>query len=73
MSQSTFPDAIRRLEPYSERFDAYRLRGQGCDVYFATYPAGTEIEPHHHDSDNYGLQRRKRPTMTLATYDNEDT
>ncbi len=55
MSQSTFPDAIRRLEPYSERFDAYRLRGQGCDVYFATYPAGTEIEPHHHDSDNHGL------------------
>lgn len=55
MPQPTFPDAIRRLEPYSQRFDAYRLRGDGCDVYFATYPAGTEIEPHQHDSDNHGL------------------
>lgn len=50
-----FPEAIRRLEPYSGRFDAFRLNGKGCDVYFASYPAGTEIEPHTHDTDNHGL------------------
>lgn len=53
--KSRFPEAIKQLEPYSGRFEAFRLRGQGCDVYFASYPAGTEIEPHRHDSDNHGL------------------
>ena len=52
---SRFPEAIKRLEPYSGRFEAFRLSGRGCDVYFASYPAGTEIEPHSHDSDNHGL------------------
>jgi len=52
---SRFPEAIKRLEPYSGRFEAFRLTGQGCDAYFASYPAGTEIEPHHHDTDNHGL------------------
>ena len=50
-----FPEAVKCLEPYSGRFEAFRLNGQGCDAYFASYPAGTEIEPHQHDTDNHGL------------------
>lgn len=53
--QQGFPDAIKRLEPYSGRFEAFRLSGRGCDIYFASYPAGTEIEPHSHDTENHGL------------------
>ncbi len=65
MTESSFPAAIRRLEPYSERFDAYRLNGEGCDVYFATYPAGTTIERHSHDTDNHGLVTRGELILVL--------
>ena len=55
MKNSSFPEKIRSLEPFSERFDAFRLPAEGCDVLFASYPAGTAIEPHSHDSDNWGV------------------
>lgn len=50
-----FPEKIRSLEPFSERFDAFKLAASGCDVLFATYPAGTQIEPHTHVTDNWGV------------------
>jgi quercetin dioxygenase-like cupin family protein len=50
-----FPGRIRELERFSQRFQAFRLRAEGCDVLFATYPAGTRIEPHRHDTDNWGV------------------
>ena len=52
---SRFPEKIRTLEPFSDRFDAFRLKAERCDVLFATYPAGTEVEPHSHDTENYGI------------------
>ena len=52
---SSFPEKIQALEPFSERFDAFRLRAEGADVLFATYPAGTTIEPHDHDTENHGV------------------
>ena len=52
---SGFPGRIQALEPFSERFDAFRLRAEGADVLFATYPAGTAIEPHDHDTENHGV------------------
>ncbi len=52
---SGFPEKIQALEPFSERFDAFRLRAEGADVLFATYPAGTKIEPHDHDTENHGV------------------
>ncbi len=52
---SSFPEKIQALEPFSERFDAFRLRAEGADVLFATYPAGTAIEPHDHDTENHGV------------------
>ncbi len=56
--QSNFPGRIRQLEPYSDRFDAFRMQGEGCQVFFAGYPAGTKIEPHSHDTDNWGVITR---------------
>ena len=52
---SSFPEKIQALESFSERFDAFRLRAEGADVLFATYPAGTAIEPHDHDTENHGV------------------
>jgi quercetin dioxygenase-like cupin family protein len=55
---SGFPKAIRCLEPHREAFRAYRLSGKGCDVYFATYEAGTRIEVHSPAAESHGLITR---------------
>jgi len=50
-----FPAKIRSLPPFDGPFDAYRLAAEGCDVLFASYPAGTVIEPHTHETENVGV------------------
>lgn len=50
-----FPARIRSLPPYEGPFDAYRLAAEQCEVLFASYPAGTAIPPHAHDTENYGV------------------
>lgn len=50
-----FPERIRALPPFEGPFDAHRLRAEGCEVLFATYPAGTEIPTHSHATDNWGV------------------
>ena len=53
-----YPDRIRQLPLFDGRFDAHKLAAQGADVLFASYPAGTSIPSHSHDSDNYGVITR---------------
>ncbi|MET0362562.1 MAG: cupin domain-containing protein [Sphingobium sp.] len=53
--RGAFPDFVRALPVYEGRFAANRLAAEGCDVLFATYPAGTAIEEHHHDTRNWGV------------------
>jgi quercetin dioxygenase-like cupin family protein len=65
MSKSGFPDKIQSLEPFSDRFEAFRLPAQDCDVLFATYPAGTAIEPHRHDTDNWGVITKGEMFITM--------
>jgi quercetin dioxygenase-like cupin family protein len=55
VKQRHFPDRIRALPPFDGPFDAYRLAAEGCDVLFASYPAGTVIAPHTHDTANWGV------------------
>jgi quercetin dioxygenase-like cupin family protein len=50
-----FPAEIRRLDAFDGPFDAHRLPAEGCDVLFASYTAGTVIDPHRHDTDNVGV------------------
>jgi quercetin dioxygenase-like cupin family protein len=38
-------------------FDAFKLQANDCDVLFASYPAGTSIEPHHHETENIGIKQ----------------
>jgi quercetin dioxygenase-like cupin family protein len=63
--RDTFPDRIRALEPFRERFAAFRLRAEACNVLFATYPAGTEIEPHTHPSDKWCVVLRGRIVLAV--------
>jgi quercetin dioxygenase-like cupin family protein len=53
-----FPERIRTLPRFDGPFDAFRLAAQGCEVLFASYPAGTEIPPHVHDTENCGVVTR---------------
>ena len=53
-----YPDRIKSLPLYDGRFDAYKLAAQDSTVLFASYPAGTSIAAHSHDTDNYGVITR---------------
>jgi quercetin dioxygenase-like cupin family protein len=56
MDRSDFlPARIRQLPEFEGPFDAYKLAAEGADVLFATYPAGTTIEPHQHNTENTGV------------------
>lgn len=50
-----FPESLRSLPKFEGPFDAFKLEAKGCDVLFASYPAGTTIQPHHHATDNVGV------------------
>jgi quercetin dioxygenase-like cupin family protein len=67
-----FPPEIAALPQFDGPFDAYRLAADGCDVLFATYAAGTKIEPHRHDSNNVGVITKGQLILTIdgrhATY-----
>ena len=58
MSETHFPAPVRALPPFEGPFDAHRLEASGCEVLFASYPAGTVIEPHSHETENCGVITR---------------
>jgi quercetin dioxygenase-like cupin family protein len=60
-----YPDRIKTLPLYDGRFDAYKLAAEGADVLFASYPAGTRIPPHSHDTDNHGVITRGELLLTM--------
>ena len=53
-----FPQRLRELPPFEGPFDAFKLEAKNCDVLFASYPAGTAIKPHSHDTENVGVITR---------------
>ncbi|MEO7398036.1 MAG: cupin domain-containing protein [Ilumatobacteraceae bacterium] len=52
---TTLPPQIQQLPAFDGPFDARRLSADGCDVLFASYPAGTAIADHEHETDNVGV------------------
>lgn len=65
MSSSHFPPEIAALAAFDGPFDAYRLPAEGCDVLFASYPAGTSIAPHRHDTNNVGVITQGELRLTM--------
>lgn len=55
MLATYYPELISNLPRYDGRFEAYQLDAAGCKVLLASYPAGTVIPPHQHDTDNVGV------------------
>lgn len=62
---SHFPSQIRNLPKFEGPFDAFKLATNNCDVLFASYPAGTNIPPHNHDTDNVGVITQGELILTL--------
>lgn len=50
-----FPKLLRELPPFEGPFDAFKLEAKNCDVLFASYPKGTVIAQHDHDTENVGV------------------
>ncbi len=62
---NNFPRQIRHLPVFDGPFDAFQLAADACNVLFASYPAGTTIETHTHDTDNVGIITRGELILTL--------
>ena len=61
-----FPPEITRLDVFDGPFDAHRLAADGCEVLFATYPAGTSIAAHRHPTNNVGVITKGRLALTIG-------
>lgn len=61
----SYPKRIKTLPVYDGRFDAHKLRAEGADVLFASYPAGTVISSHTHDTDNHGVITKGELQLTM--------
>jgi quercetin dioxygenase-like cupin family protein len=60
-----FPSLLRNLPKFAGPFDAFKLEAKDCDVLFASYPAGTSIAPHHHETENVGVITEGELILTL--------
>ena len=60
-----FPEIISSLPDFDGPFDAYRLQAENCEVLFASYPAGTKIPAHRHDTENVGVITKGELTLTV--------
>jgi quercetin dioxygenase-like cupin family protein len=56
---------MRQLPAFDGPFEAHRRSAEGADVLFASYPAGTVIAPHRHDTNNYGVITRGELVLTI--------
>jgi quercetin dioxygenase-like cupin family protein len=62
---SHFPELLRGLPPFEGAFDAFKLEAKDCDVLFASYPKGTTIAPHRHETENVGVITQGELLLTL--------
>ena len=60
-----FPALLRALPKFEGPFDAFKLSAGDCDVLFASYPAGTTIPPHRHETENVGVITQGELILTV--------
>jgi len=60
-----FPELLRGLPRFEGPFDAYKLEARKCDVLFASYPAGTVIPAHDHETENVGVITQGELILTI--------
>ncbi len=60
-----FPKLLRDLPKFQGPFQAFKLEAKNCDVLFASYPRGTTIPPHSHETENVGVITQGELILTL--------
>ena len=65
MANSNFPNRILSLPAFDGPCDAFRLTANRCDVLFASYPSGTVIDPHSHETENCGIVTEGELLLTV--------
>ena len=60
-----FPPLVRSLPKFDGPFEAFKLQASDCDVLFASYPAGTTIAPHDHETENVGVITQGELILTI--------
>jgi len=60
-----FPTQLQSLPRFDGPFDAFKLEAKECDVLFASYPAGTVIPLHTHETDNVGVITQGELILTM--------
>jgi quercetin dioxygenase-like cupin family protein len=60
-----FPKLLRSLPPFQGAFDAFKLEAKDCDVLFASYPKGTVIPLHTHETENVGVITQGELILTV--------
>ena len=65
MLSTDYPELIRKLPRFDGPFEAYQLDAAGCKVLLASYPAGTVIDVHEHDTDNVGVITKGELLLTI--------
>jgi len=63
---SHFPQQLRDLPKFDGPFDAHKLKAEGCSILFASFPAGTSISPHVHETDNVGVITQGELILTMS-------
>lgn len=63
---SNLPKLLLDLPKFAGPFDARKLAADGCDVLFASYPAGTTIAAHTHDTENVGIITKGSLLLTVG-------
>ncbi len=63
---NNFPKRIQQLPIFDGPFEAYRLATENCEVLFSSYPAGTKIEFHTHDTENVGIITKGALILTIG-------
>jgi quercetin dioxygenase-like cupin family protein len=54
-SANIHPLIQQHLTKFQGRFQAWEHQSDNLQLFCAYYPAGTEIEPHSHETDNCGV------------------
>ena len=60
-----FPEIIQKLPAFEGQFEAFRLAADHCDVLLSSYPAGTVVTAHSHDTENVGIVTRGVLLLTM--------
>jgi quercetin dioxygenase-like cupin family protein len=66
MIDDLLPSRIRKLPQVGEHLKAHRVAAPGCDVLFVPCPAGSDIPPHSHDTDNLSVVLSGEAIVTAA-------